>query len=88
MEFLMGHCYWLLWTLGGLCAILFYLRHRKRIRAFLLGSVTGLTALVLLHFYGGAVGFVPTLCLTNLLVCTVFGIPGVALLALGSLFPG
>ena len=41
--------YPLLWAFGGLCALLFYLRHRRRVRTFLLGAVTGLLSLVLLH---------------------------------------
>lgn len=86
MGSLQEHCYLLLWGLGILCAVLFYMRHRKRIRAFLLGAVTGLTALVLLHFYGSAIGFTPTLCMTNLLLSGIFGVPGVALIAMGQLF--
>ena len=75
--------YPLLWMFGGLCALLFYLRHRRRVRAFLLGSVTGLLSLVLLHLFGGAIA--PTLSWTNLLIAAVFGIPGTALIILAGL---
>ncbi len=72
-------------VLAGVCLLLFYLRCRKRIRSFLLGGSSGLAALLLLHFYGDAVGFTPTLCLANLLISVFLGIPGVALLWLTSL---
>ncbi len=75
--------YPLLWAFGGLCALLFYLRHRRRVRTFLLGAVTGLLSLVLLHLFGGTIA--PTLSWTNLLIATVFGIPGTALILLAGL---
>lgn len=86
MDLIRNHFYWLLWIAGILCFLIFYIFHKKRIRAFLLGSSTGLTTLFLLHFYGGAIGFAPTLCITNLLTCSIFGIPGVALLILTQAF--
>ena len=82
MDFLRNYFYWLLWIAGILCLLIFYIFHKKRMRAFLLGSSTGLILLFLLHFYGETIGFAPTLCTTNLLTCGIFGIPGVALLIL------
>lgn len=86
MQLLIEHTYGLFWGFAILCAALFYIRHRKRIRAFLLGSITGLTSLVLLHLYGGSIGFSPSLCTTNILLSTILGIPGTALAALGEIF--
>lgn len=82
MEFLRNHFYWVLWGTGILILIIFYIKRQKPVRTFLLGSSTGLISLFLFHFYGEAIGFSPTLCLTNLLTCTVLGIPGTALLLL------
>ncbi len=78
--------YWLLWGMAILILIIFYIRHTKKIRAFLLGSSTGLTALFLMHFYGEAIGFAPTLCLTNLLTCSILGIPGMILIILAQVY--
>lgn len=86
MEFISKYFYFLLWALGIISLLIFYACHKKRIRAFLLGSSTGLTSLFLLHFYGGAVGFAPTLCMTNLAICSLFGIPGTVLLVLTQVF--
>ncbi len=86
MKFLIAHTYALFWIFVGLCTLFFYLRHKKRIRAFLLGSMTGLMSLVLLHLFGEGIGFAPTLCTTNLLLSTILGIPGTALAVLGELF--
>lgn len=86
MSFLIENTYWLFWGFALLCAVLFYIRHRKRIRAFLLGSVTGLASLVLLHLFGGSIGFSPALNATNLLLSAILGIPGTALAALGDIF--
>lgn len=86
MQFLIDNTYWLFWGFALLCAAWFYIRHKKRIRTFLLGSVTGLASLVLLHLYGGSIGFSPSLCRTNILLSVIFGIPGTALAALSEVF--
>ena len=59
MEFFRTYLYWLLWGTGIFILFLFYHKRQKPIRTFLLGAVTGLTALFLLHFYGGIIGFAP-----------------------------
>ncbi|MEE5993368.1 MAG: pro-sigmaK processing inhibitor BofA family protein [Oscillospiraceae bacterium] len=86
MELLKENGYWLLWSFIALWVVFFYIRHKKRIRSFLLGSATGLTSLVLLHIFGGAIGYAPTLSLTNILFCGLLGIPATVLLVLGELF--
>ncbi len=80
MEWMEENCYWLLWCGVGLCLLLFYLFRRRRLRTFLLGGGSGLGALILLHFYGGVIGFTPTFCPANLLISVFLGIPGVVLL--------
>ena len=57
--------------------------HRKRTRcaAFLTGTLSGIAALVLCHFFGARIGFVPPLTVCTLSVAAVAGIPGVILLA-------
>lgn len=82
MEFFRSYLYWLLWGTGILILFLFYIRRQQPIRTFLLGSVTGLTVLFLLHFYGESIGFAPELCTTNLLTSSLLGIPGTALIIL------
>ena len=84
-EILKACCYALLWVFAGLCAVLFYLRRKNRVRTFLLGMFTGVTALMLFHFYGERLGFAPALSGTNLLIASVFGIPGTALIGLGEI---
>lgn len=79
-EFLTNHLYALFWAFLGLCLFWLYLHHKKRIRAFLLGSVTGLASLLVLHFFGDAIGFAPTLSGTNLALSALLGVPGTALL--------
>lgn len=86
LDFLRNYLYWILWCGGILSLVIFYLRRQKRIRTFLLGSCTGLCVLFLLHFYGDRIGFSPTLNLTNLLTCGIFGIPGAGLLLLSQAF--
>ena len=52
MEFFKANFYWILWGFGLVLLLIFYISHIKKIRTFLLGASTGLTALFLLHFYG------------------------------------
>lgn len=79
MEFLANHTYALFWGFAALCAALFYIRHKKRIRAFLLGGASGLTALMLLHLFGDRIGYTPTLSAVNLIVAVLLGVPGTLL---------
>ena len=79
-EFLTNHLYALFWALAALCLVWLLMHHKKRIRAFLLGSLTALASLLLLHFFGDAIGYAPTLSLTNLSAAGILGVPGTMLL--------
>ncbi len=85
MEWMETNCYWLIWAAAAAILLIFYILHRKKIRTFLLGSISGIGTLLLLHFYGDAIGFAPTLCLTNLLISAILGVPGVVLLLLADI---
>ena len=85
-DFMTNHLYWLFWVLAVLCYGWLLMHHRKRIRALLLGSVTGLASLLLLHGFGDAIGFAPTLCASNLAVSGILGVPGTLLLVAGHYF--
>ena len=79
LELLSSHLYELFWVFAVLCVLVFYIRCKKRLRAFLLGGVTGLTTLCLLHFFGEAIGYAPSLNLTNLALSVLLGVPGAVL---------
>ncbi len=80
MEWIFNHMEWLLCGLAGLILLIFYIRQKRRIRTFLLGSVCGVTALILLHFFGGSIGYAPTLSVCNLLLSAILGVPAVGML--------
>lgn len=80
MEWIFGHMEWFLYGTAGLILLIFYIRQKRRIRTFLLGSVCGVTALIMLHFFGGYIGYAPTLCLFNLLLSALLGVPAVGML--------
>ncbi|MBR0483882.1 MAG: pro-sigmaK processing inhibitor BofA family protein [Oscillospiraceae bacterium] len=82
MLFFRNYLYWILWGICLLILFFFYIKRQKPVRTFLLGSITGLTVLFLLHFYGEAIGFAPELCTVNLLTSIFLGIPGTAFLLL------
>jgi hypothetical protein len=73
----------MIWIVYGVCAgivFLFYLRRKRKIRAILAGSVSGLLALLLLHYGGELIGFAPALNSLSLVQSLVLGVPGVILL--------
>ncbi|MBQ8010259.1 MAG: pro-sigmaK processing inhibitor BofA family protein [Oscillospiraceae bacterium] len=86
MERIIENSHFLLYIGALLILLIFYIRRKKRIRTFLLGGTSGLASLVLLHLYGGVIGFTPTLCWFNLAVSVLLGIPGVVMLYLAELF--
>lgn len=70
----------------GAAAVIFmlweYLRRKHKLRAMLLGTLSGIAALTLLHTYGEPIGFVPPLTVFTVCTAAVGGIPGVLLLVL------
>ncbi len=86
MEWITENITTLLYIGAAVLLLLFYIRQRHRIRTFLLGSISGVSVLVLLHFYGGFIGFTPSLSAFNLIFSAILGIPGVVLLFLSELF--
>lgn len=80
MEWIFTYIEWFLCGLAGLILLIFYIRQKKRIRTFLLGSICGVTTLTLLHFFGGFIGYAPTLNLFNLLLSAILGVPAVGML--------
>ena len=55
--------------------LFYYLKRKNKILSFLIGSVTGFLALVLLNRYGGYVDYIPPLNLFNISASIVLGIP-------------
>ena len=66
----------------GILWMLYEYLHRKRTKlaAFLLGTFSGTGMLLLLHFFGGRIGFSPPLTVWTVSVSAAAGIPGVLLL--------
>ena len=85
-EFLKAHLYLLCWLLAVICYFWLLMHHKKRVRAFLLGSVTGLASLLLLHLFGESIGFAPTLSTANLILSALLGVPGTLLLMAAHFF--
>ena len=74
---------WMLCIMGTAAVLLMvieYVRQKRKLPALLMGAGSGLAALILLHEYGGAIGFVPPLTLVTVGISAVLGIPGVILL--------
>lgn len=65
-----------------LCMAAEYLRRKRKLRAVFLGAGSGIAALLLLHRYGAAVGFAPSLNALNFGIAAVGGIPALLLAAL------
>lgn len=74
----------LLLAAGAVLFIMYEYLHRKtnRLAAFFTGTLSGLAALLLAHFCGDAIGFVPPLTVYTAAVAAVAGVPGVLMLAL------
>ena len=82
-EFLTAHLYLLFWLLAGLCLLWLYMHLKRRILSLLLGSLTGLASLVLLHLFGGSIA--PTLSMVNILLTVLLGVPGTLLSVLAEI---
>ena len=73
--------FWLIWAALGAAMLIYYLRCYRTFRSMLWGVSGGLVLLVLMHYCGGFIGFVPELNLFNIMQAGVLGVPGVVLMA-------
>lgn len=77
--------FWLIWAVLGCCMIIYYMRCKHKIAAFLWGSLSGVSVLTAAHYLGGVIGFAPELNLFNIMQAGILGIPGVVMLAVSSI---
>ncbi len=62
--------------------LIYYVRHKRRIRAFLFGSLTGLAALLILNKFGGQFDTCLPLNIFNVCGSAVLGVPFVICLVI------
>lgn len=69
-----------IWLIAGLGMLRCYLSRKRPLRSALLGMLTGVAALTLMHLYGGRFGVeMPLNCFTGG-ISLLLGVPGVTLL--------
>lgn len=72
--------FWMIWGVLGGIMLVYYLRRRHRIRSILIGSGSGLLALLLVHYGGSLIGYTPALNVLHLVQSVILGVPGVILM--------
>ncbi len=77
--------FWLIWGVLGAVMLIYYMRCAHKIRSVLWGTVSGLAGLVLMHYFGGGIGFSPEFNLFNIMQSAILGIPGVVLMSIANL---
>ena len=75
----------IIWIVIGIIMLRIYAKRKSTIKSVLFGMVSGGTALISLHYFGGYIGFSPPLNLFNTMVSLLLGIPGVALILISNL---
>ena len=77
---MMDLVFWSIWGLHGVAMFFYYMRRFHIVRSILIGGLSGWTALVLLHYFGGVIAFCPELNLFNFLQAAILGVPGVIMM--------
>ena len=72
--------FWGIWAVLGVIMLLYYLRRKRRVLSLLVGAVSGLLALLVVHYGGSLVGISPVLNPLHLVQSAVLGVPGVILM--------
>lgn len=72
--------FWTIWGALALVMGIYYLRRTHTIRSILRGCLTGLVALLLIHYFGHWIGFAPEISIFNFMQAMVLGVPGVVLM--------
>jgi pro-sigmaK processing inhibitor BofA len=63
-----------------LITIIYYLKRKRKILSFLIGSITGVSALFLLNKFGEYINYIPPLNFFNIIASGILGIPYVVTL--------
>lgn len=69
-----------IWIAVGLIMLIYYARRKHTVRSVFFGMLSGCIALVLMHYFGGKLGFAPPVNLFNTAVSLILGVPGVVLI--------
>ncbi|NLK70732.1 MAG: hypothetical protein GX286_04755 [Clostridiales bacterium] len=78
--------FWAAWALAGIIMLVFYAKRKKSLKSTLFGMLTGVSALLLLHYFGGGLGYQPSLNLFNTMTALVLGVPGVIMMLIINIF--
>ena len=81
-----GIIYKVVWAILGIIMIVYYAKRKHTVSSALIGMTSGAAALVLLHYFGGYIGYAPPLNLFNTAVSLVLGIPGAVLVTAVNFF--
>lgn len=63
-----------------LIMVVYYAKRKNTIRSAFVGMLSGVAALVLLHYFGDRIGYSPPVNMFNTGVALTLGIPGTALI--------
>ncbi len=74
--------FYALWAALGAFMLIYYLRRTHTVRAVLWGTLTGITGLIMLHYFGGIISFSPEINLFNIVQAGILGIPGAVLMVI------
>lgn len=69
-----------LWTACGLAMLIYYAKRKHTLASAFFGMSSGGASLLLLHYFGGYIGYAPPVNLFNTSVSLILGIPGTALI--------
>lgn len=75
-----------IWIAIGIIMLRIYAKRKSTIKSALFGMLSGGAALILLHYFGGYIGFSPPLNLFNTMVSLLLGIPGLTLIVIANYF--
>lgn len=75
-----------IWVLSGLLMLIYYTRRKNTFLSSIIGMGTGLMALLALHYFGGSIGYAPSLSLFNTATALILGVPGVLMMLFVNIF--
>lgn len=75
-----------IWVFVGLAILVYYGKRKHTVRSAVAGMLSGGISLLLLHYFGGSIGYAPPVNLFNTAVALILGIPGTAAIMAANLF--
>lgn len=81
----MSYIFWSIWIVCFILMLIYYSKRRHPIISAVISMLCGISVLVICHFFGHSIGFIPNINLFNTMLALTLGLPSIVLIYISTL---